>query len=375
MEVKYWELIAKYLSDKASREEEKELFEWVKKHPENEERFKHAQKLWKQIPVEYDEYHPDTERLWQDLKVRIQAEEPDGNIIRLKPHRFAWMIAASVLLLGIGYLFTFLLKSNSPHTLSISTKDNIEVFYLSDSSLIWLNKNSRITYAEKFDASERIVHLEGEAFFKVKSDSSRPFRIYADSSMTTVLGTSFNIKAYKNDPKVEVTVATGKVNLSIVKDTAKDHVITLKPHEKGVFNKKEISVGKEENKDQHYAEWKNNIQDLKKTVLYKKEAKDMTHYLQNNCVWRQNILKQTIIDGEVNNNASLVTYKNIKYKVIYYSHGGKKIATKNFILDTVIGPGKTIVYSYKLNHWFSNTTKVIVEVEEAEVLEKKSINN
>jgi hypothetical protein len=101
----------------------------------------------------------------------------------------------------------------------------------------------------------------------------------------------------------------------------------------------------------------------------------MTHYLQNNCVWRQNILKQTIIDGEVNNNASLVTYKNIKYKVIYYSHGGKKIATKNFILDTVIGPGKTIVYSYKLNHWFSNTTKVIVEVEEAEVLEKKSINN
>jgi transmembrane sensor len=371
MDVKYWELIAKYLSDTSSEDDEKELFRWVKSHPENEEMFNHARNLWKQIPKGYDEYSPDTEKLWQELKVKMQDEESNENTRSLRPNRIGWMIAACVLLLGIGYLFTFHLRSNTPQTLSFSTLQNIEVFYLPDSSLIWLNKNSRVSYPEKFGASERIVHLEGEAFFKVRSDSSKPFRIYADSSMTTVLGTSFNVKAYKNDTLVEVTVATGKVNLSIIKDTVKEHLISLKPHEKGVFNKKDLSVNKEENKDLNYAEWKNNIQDLKRTVLYKKEAKDATNYLRNKCEWRQNLLKQTIIEGEVDNNAALVTYKDIKYKVIYYSHGGKKIATKNFILNTVIGPGKTIIYSYKLNHWFSNTTKVIVEVEGAEILEKE----
>jgi transmembrane sensor len=368
----YWSLIAKYLSDKASKEEEELLFNWVNASPQNKKKFEHAQGLWNHMPVATESYTPDTEKLWNELKIQLLTNQPEKNIMKSKSRNLQWMIAASVLLLAIGYLFVTSIKSN---TISITTGDNIEVIYLPDSSLIWINKNSRISFPKKFSNSERIVYLEGEAFFKVTRDSLKPFKIFADQCVTTVLGTSFNIKAYENDKNVEVTVASGKVNLSIIKDTVKDHFLILKPHERGMFNKNNLTITHHTNKDVNYAEWKGNIEDLKKTVLYEKEAKNPLQYLRNDYQWRQNLLKQTIIDGEIDNNAALVAFKDIKFKVIYYSHGGDKLATKYFMINSVIGPGKTLVYSYKLDHWFSNTTKVIVEVEGSDITENEIVRN
>jgi transmembrane sensor len=379
MDSKHWDLIAKYISAKTSEEENSELFKWVKENPENEEIFKQAQNLWKHLPDNLDDYTPDTEKSWQELRIRLLNEKSKDNIRSLKPARILYMVAASIaLLLTIGYLLTKKAESTIAtfdKLTEVSTNNNIEVFYLPDSSLIWLNKNSRISYPERPDKTERIVYLEGEAFFKVKRDSTKPFRIFADNCVTTVLGTSFNIKAYPKDANVEVSVVTGKVNLSIIKDTVRDHILTLLPHDKGIFNKKNFTVTQHKNEDLNCADWKGNLIELKKTMLYQKEATNIPSYLLNNSEWRQNLLKQTLIDGEINNHARLVTYKNIKFKVMYYSHGGKKLATKYFIINSVIGPGKTILYSYKLNHWFSNTTKVIVEIEHAEIFENESLNH
>jgi ferric-dicitrate binding protein FerR (iron transport regulator) len=368
MESNNWELIAKYLSDKTSEEEERELFKWIKQHPKNEERFKDARKLWKHFPEDNEGYTPNTEQKWEELKTKLLRSDKKVKVRSLQP-KIMWLAASMVLIVGLTYRLTTSFNSKVNYS-NVSTKDNLEVFYLPDSSLIWLNKNSHLSYPEGNGGKERIVYLKGEAFFKVKRDSLRPFKIFTDSCLTTVLGTSFNIKAYETDPEVEVTVATGKVNLSVTKDTVREHFLMLKPHDIGRYNKVNSSVQQDENHNPNYDSWKGNLNDLKKTVLYQKEATNISSYVQNDCEWRQNLLKQTIIDGEIDNNAALVTYKNIKFKVTYYSHGGHKIATKHFLLNSVIGPGKTILYSYKLNHWFSNTTKVIVEVEGGDVFEK-----
>src|SRR5690554_5327121 len=65
---------------------------------------------------------------------------------------------------------------------------------LPDGSLVWLNAGSQLQYPEKFDSTERIVYLLGEAFFDVEKGTGWPFRVVSGNLRTTALGTSFNIK-------------------------------------------------------------------------------------------------------------------------------------------------------------------------------------
>jgi ferric-dicitrate binding protein FerR (iron transport regulator) len=84
------------------------------------------------------------------------------------------------------------------------------VIELTDGSKIWLNADSRLNYPEVFGNTSREVYLEGEAFFDVANDTRRPFIIHLRKGTIQVLGTSFNIRAYENEP-VQTSVTTGKV--------------------------------------------------------------------------------------------------------------------------------------------------------------------
>lgn len=83
---------------------------------------------------------------------------------------------------------------------------------LSDGTEVKLNSNSKITYPHQFKGKERMIHLEGEAFFKVKHESKRPFVVDAGGILTKDLGTSFNIKAYHGSD-CKVTLIEGKVEV------------------------------------------------------------------------------------------------------------------------------------------------------------------
>jgi len=95
--------------------------------------------------------------------------------------------------------------------------DDVRLLCLSDGTRVWLNENSEIEYPVKFLKHERTVNLKGEAFFEVKRDPSRPFIITSGAIKTTVLGTSFNVKAY-NDDKPEVKVSSGKVKVESIQN-------------------------------------------------------------------------------------------------------------------------------------------------------------
>nr|WP_199075623.1 FecR domain-containing protein [Pedobacter sp. ASV19] len=84
---------------------------------------------------------------------------------------------------------------------------------LPDGSQITLNPSSRLIYPAKFKSNIRLVKLaEGEAFFKISHEEKRPFTVQTSEGIyTKVLGTSFRIKSYHLSPKIEVSVATGKV--------------------------------------------------------------------------------------------------------------------------------------------------------------------
>lgn len=124
------------------------------------------------------------------------------------------------------------LAINSPIRLE-NRSNRIHQVILPDSSIVWLSPNSRIEYPENFFDRERQVHLAGEAFFEIAKDPLHPFVVTSGNLVTRVLGTSFLLKAYSNDP-VEVTVLTGKIE--VCREDKEADKVTLTEHEKVVLN-------------------------------------------------------------------------------------------------------------------------------------------
>lgn len=108
-------------------------------------------------------------------------------------------------------------------------KGGIYQITLDDGTQVWLNSDTRLKYPSKFSATERVVELDGEAFFDVKSlsdtDSRKvPFIVKSRGQFVEVLGTQFNINTYVTDPFVKTTLVEGKVNVHVGNDK-----ITLLP--------------------------------------------------------------------------------------------------------------------------------------------------
>ena len=84
---------------------------------------------------------------------------------------------------------------------------------LSDGTRVWLNSETSILYPVVFGTKERRVFIQGEAYFEVAKDAKKPFTVQFMSSSVTVLGTSFNIRAYPEEKQSQTTLAEGSVRI------------------------------------------------------------------------------------------------------------------------------------------------------------------
>jgi transmembrane sensor len=122
---------------------------------------------------------------------------------------------------------------------------------LPDQSVVWLNAASSIAYPQSFSHGKREVTLLGEAFFEVAPLPGQPFIVYSGRLHTRVLGTSFNVKAYQDDPHIQVTVFSGKVNVNANDDTknSADSGICLTASQQAVFKPADRSLVYQEHVD------------------------------------------------------------------------------------------------------------------------------
>ncbi len=97
---------------------------------------------------------------------------------------------------------------------------------LSDGTKVWLNAASSLRFPAAFTGNDRKVSITGEAYFEVARNTSKPFKIQiANSGMVEVLGTSFNINSYTNEPSINTTLLEGSVKIT----SLSGEQITLKP--------------------------------------------------------------------------------------------------------------------------------------------------
>lgn len=125
---------------------------------------------------------------------------------------------------------------------------------LPDSSRVWLNAGSTLLCPSSFSASERKVHLIGEGFFDVKKDNAHPFIVNTQFLKMQVLGTSFNVSSYPEDPNVTTTLETGALKINIQNDTVS---YLLHPDSQLVYNHSSNTIKQMAVRAADYSEWRN----------------------------------------------------------------------------------------------------------------------
>ncbi len=216
-DAKYLDLVAKYLSGNIDAEERSALLHWANLDEANRQFFDEMIQLWS-ISAEADEsFNTNLDEAWSSFEDKLGDDPvlavsaaPPSNVLTLtsRKSRWNWKIAASIALLIVASWFVINPFSSSPEEI-LAEQLNDEPLILPDGSKVWLNKDSRLVYDSKF--KKRKIQLEGEAFFEIARDENRPFSVDAGDARTTVLGTSFNLRAYPDETRVELVVKTGKV--------------------------------------------------------------------------------------------------------------------------------------------------------------------
>ncbi|TDB65939.1 FecR family protein [Arundinibacter roseus] len=196
-------------------------------------------------------YEFQEERLFEQIRAQIAVEE-QADILPLKTTRrwrFWVPAAAAVAILALGFAYLMLrlpapalltsVLNDSPALVEfVNTQKKVVRYTLPDSSTLWLYPGAKLSYEPALaEAASRKVWFEGEGFFDVARDETRPFIVYSDDLKTEVLGTSFHVKAYKNDPTYEVSVLSGSVAVSNSDEAQKTEKVVLKPSQQAIFEK------------------------------------------------------------------------------------------------------------------------------------------
>lgn len=255
-EEQFISLAARKLAGQATAAELQELEGLMQQHDDLRSRYILLQQYFTESS--YPSYSDTEQALQRTLgKISLVQEE--------KSSRWKWIGAAAAVIVGLAITATIFWPVNTPPVKLTLLTDSAKwlnrqngkatraMIELADGSKIWLNADSRISYPEVFGKHSREVYLNGEAFFKVTGNPDRPFIVHLNNGMVKVLGTSFNVRAYDNEP-VQTSVTTGKVafipkydNQNGVPDTfyiTPDEKVIYRPNTHNIV--KEVTSGEDD---------------------------------------------------------------------------------------------------------------------------------
>ena len=169
---------------------------------------------------------------WAQLAERMNAEPEKKGRVRWMGSRMAAAIFLGLAGIGIMSYYRWGQQpagSTMERTVQVGYGGK-RVLVLADGTTVWLNAGSRLVYPASFTGKTREVQLEGEAFFDVAQQTHQPFFVHTGKITVRVLGTRFNVKAYREDAQVSATLISGKIQVILNEDPEKK--ILLSPHEK-----------------------------------------------------------------------------------------------------------------------------------------------
>lgn len=244
--------LIKFIEGKATQPEQNQVLSWIEKKEANKKYFFGLKNLWVISSLPDEESQRDEFVNFRREKLNDDKNRKGKNI------SFFTMAASLLLLVAIGLnifqyyksnLSTVNLKDNEQllslkdrkiNTLSFYTNKGVKgVVTLPDSSVVWMNSDTRLTYPEKFTGKFREVEISGEAYFEVRSNPDTAMIVSTNKDLKIeVLGTKFLIRSYADDNNAQATLFSGSIKLiSSNRRYSWDYIKKLKPLESVIIDK------------------------------------------------------------------------------------------------------------------------------------------
>ena len=235
------ERIHKYFYDELSREERLSLLHDVEVNDTLRKEFAEYQNLYALLNLGHQVENRKTGKYKFD---QFLSRKEQGVARQLWLRRISYA-AVIVVLVASSSILTFLytqnlgqqdLSDNVMNTLYTPAGQRAQLV-LQDGTEVWLNAKSKLTYPAQFKGAERRVTVEGEAFFNVAKDPSKPFIVSTQEVDMKVLGTQFNVFCYPDAGYLRTSLLEGSVRVFFPEK--ENEGITLKPDQQVT-----VSLGK-----------------------------------------------------------------------------------------------------------------------------------
>ncbi|MCB8998520.1 MAG: FecR domain-containing protein [Bacteroidales bacterium] len=262
------DLISRCLAGEATSEEMTALENWVESSKENEQLYSDYLKLWEKTGVLQGKPFLNIDDEWNTFNQKVQEEEKNNlfkNFLAGPKFFTSFYRMAAVVLFGLLAGYSIYFFSNRFSTQSYFAETAGQEVRLPDGTSVILNAGAEIRYPGKFSSGSRLVEFSGEGFFHVKKDPDHPFIIRTKDLSIRVLGTSFNVKAEKDSPDIEVTVNTGTVALYKGSDRKNEKQISV--GEKAIYFSKLGKIETAKNNNPNYLAWRTGKMDFKESTL------------------------------------------------------------------------------------------------------------
>lgn len=236
-------LLSRILSGEASPAEKEDFYRSLGESKEEEKLFYEVKSLWLRTSMQNIKVDDDSEfeNLWK--KISHPAKKTSFSIGK----RILQYAAAIIFILGVGGLAGYFLSDRKIIEIAdngiqkyTATKGSVSTVEFADGTKIWLNSGTELTYREDHKTKQRLAELHGEAFFDVKHREDFPMLVKVNKIIVRDLGTTFNIKAYKEDHTVETSLIEGKVD--ILSEKGGSPVASLAPGESAIYNSEDNKI-------------------------------------------------------------------------------------------------------------------------------------
>jgi transmembrane sensor len=184
-----------------------------------------------------------------------QATEKKGRTIMMRLLQAAAVLVLVCTAALFAFKYTRRAKVAVTYALLQANKGERKKITLPDGTVVTINANTQLRIPSDFNTAQRNIFLSGEAVFDVASDVSKPFVVHSGNLQTTVLGTSFNVKAYPGEKDVQIAVLSGKVKIEKDKDVLTSGLIA---NQVLTYNTEDDSLVIGNGKSNEIAAWQNN---------------------------------------------------------------------------------------------------------------------
>jgi transmembrane sensor len=295
------EVLLKCLQGKADDNEYEAAYIWINSDPANLDYYRQIRDAWIAAEIITSKNQYDCEKAWNRIARRTGIRLFDMPGLNSTWMKIAAVIVIAFALGSLSYHF-FLIPDgfrNEREFIVQSPLGSKSYMVLPDSSRVWLNAGSTLSYSTHYDVSQRSVYLVGEAYFDVRTNDRLPFRVHTAGLVVNALGTEFNVKAYPEEKYVETTLVSGLVTLERTDESLEIEKIILKPNQRASVvhgeAKTDISKIVEETREEKEIEV---TTDIPKQIPGKISEKIVIRNLANTEVYTSWKDKRLIFDSE-----------------------------------------------------------------------------